>query len=52
VNGIPKKIEVDDGEFSVPVEFQQEGVYTVTVFAGTAGGDVSTVSRSLVFRKK
>jgi sugar lactone lactonase YvrE len=52
VNGIPKKIEVDDGEFSLPVEFQQEGVYTVTVFAVTAGGDVSTVSRSLVFRKK
>jgi hypothetical protein len=52
VNGIPKKIEVDDGEFSVPVEFQQEGIYTVTVFAGTAGGDVSTVSRSLVYRKK
>ena len=52
VNGIPAKVTVDDGSFALPVEFKQEGVYTVTVFASVAGGDISTVSRSVVYRKK
>lgn len=52
VNGIPTKVAVDGGSFTVTVEFKQEGVYTVSVFAGVAGGDTSTVSRSIVYRKK
>ena len=52
MNGIPMKVSVDGGSFTLPVEFTQEGVYTVTVFAGVAGGDVSTISRSVVYRNK
>jgi uncharacterized Zn-binding protein involved in type VI secretion len=52
VNGSPKKVTVDAGSFIVPVEFTQEGIYTVTVSAGVTGGDASTVSRSVVYRKK
>lgn len=52
VNGIPTKVAVDSGSFTVTVEFKQEGVYTVSVFAAVAGGDMSTVSRSIVYRKK
>ena len=51
INGIPKQVAVDAGRFSIPVEFQQEGAYTVTLYAGAAGGDVSTVSRTIVYRK-
>jgi hypothetical protein len=51
INGIPKQVTVDNGRFSIPVEFQQEGAYTVTLYAGAAGGDVSTVSRTIVYRK-
>ena len=52
VNGIPQKVKVNDGSFSFPVEFTQEGVYTVVVFAGAAGGDISAVSRSILYRNK
>jgi hypothetical protein len=52
VNGKPMKVTVDGGSFSLPVEFSEEGVYTITVSAGTAGGSVSTVSRTVVYRKK
>lgn len=51
VNGTPKKVTVSDGQFSVPVEFTKDGAYTITVQAAAAGGDVSTVSRTIVYRK-
>lgn len=51
INGIPKQVKVDSGRFSITVEFLQEGSYTLTLYAGAAGGDVSTVSRTIVYRK-
>jgi hypothetical protein len=51
VNGIPKKISSDDGRFSFPVDFTREGSYNITLYAAAAGGDVSTVSRTIVYRK-
>lgn len=51
INGMPKKVSVDSGQFSITVEFQQEGAYTLTLFAGANGGDVSTVSRTIIYRK-
>jgi hypothetical protein len=51
VNGIPKKITAEDGRFSLPVDFTVEGPYSITLYAGAAGGDVSTVSRTIVYRK-
>ena len=50
INGIPKKVTLDDGRFSIPVEFQKEGTFTITLIAGGAA-DVSTVSRTIVYRK-
>jgi len=49
INGVPKELTVNAGRFSLPVEFSQDGVYTVTLNA-TAGGDVSTVSRTIIYR--
>jgi hypothetical protein len=51
VNGIPKKVTVDNGRFKLPLEFTEEGSYTVNVYAGVSGGNVSTVSRTIVYRK-
>jgi multidrug efflux pump subunit AcrA (membrane-fusion protein) len=50
VNGIPKKVTVDDGRFNLPVEFPEEGSYTVNLY-GSIGGNVSTISRTIVYRK-
>ena len=52
LNGIPRKVTVDGDSYTFPVEFSEEGVYTVTVFAAAAGRDVSTVSRTLFYRMK
>lgn len=50
VNGITKRVKVAGGQFTLPVDFPQEGTYSITVSA-TAGGDTSTVTRTLIYRK-
>ncbi len=49
VNGIPVKVTVAAGQVSLPVEFSQEGAYTITLSATVAGGEVSSVSRTVVY---
>lgn len=51
VNGVTVDVTVTAGQFSLPVEFTQEGAYTVTLTAISAGGELSTVARTLVYRK-
>ncbi len=48
VNGKPVKVAVCGGFFSFPVELVGEGVYTATVSAVTAAGNVGTITRSLI----
>jgi Glucodextranase, domain B/6-bladed beta-propeller len=50
VNGVLKKVKVDAGRFTIPLEFTKDGSYTVTLFAAAEGGDVSTISRTIVYR--
>ena len=49
-NGKRTQVKAVAGSFSLPIAFPREGVYTVTVTA-TAAGEVSTVSRTVVYRK-
>ena len=51
INGNVKPVTVDAGRLTLPVKFQQEGAYTVTLTAVAAGGEVSTVCRSIIYRK-
>jgi hypothetical protein len=51
VNGIPKKVSSNGGQFSFTVEFLREGSYNITLYAGASGGDVSTVSRTIIYQK-
>jgi Glucodextranase, domain B/6-bladed beta-propeller len=50
VNGTPQKVTVDKGRLALPVEFSKDGIYTVTLYASSPGGGVSTVSRTVVHR--
>ncbi len=50
LDGVPQKITVANGQFALPLEFTQNGTYTLTLFAAAGGGDVSTVSRTIVYR--
>ncbi len=50
INGVPQQVTVESGRISLPVEFPREGVYTLTLQATVAGGEASTVSRTVVYR--
>ena len=50
VNGVPRKVTVAAGQISLPVDFTREGAYTITLYAAAAGGEVSTVSRTVIYR--
>ena len=50
VNGVPRQVTVDGGRISLSMEFPKEGVYTAILQATGAGGEVSTVSRTVVYR--
>ena len=51
VNGYPKQVTLAGGQLSLPLVFTEEGNYTVTLYAGVAGGAVSTVSRTIIYRQ-
>ena len=52
VNSKPVRVTVQNGAFSLPVDFGAEGVYTVVVSAAVPGGNVSTIGRTLLYRTK